>query len=186
MTADNAWWRGAVTYQIYPRSFQESDGDGVGDISGITRRLDHVASLGVDAIWLSPVFTSPMRDMGYDVSDDRGIDPLFGSIADFDTIPYFFQDHIHQKTQPENLPFIERLRAPTDSYNNRARVGEISAEYRARQVMGDYTRRSNRLPHADGLGWVRAGRFHLWHPVAAGQTPRNLPAIWPGRAMARS
>lgn len=288
MAPDSNWWRGAVTYQIYPRSFQDSDGDGIGDLPGITRRLDHVASLGVDAIWLSPFFTSPMRDMGYDVSDYRGIDPLFGKMADFDrllarahdlglkviidqvlshssdqhpffresrasrdndradwfvwadpnpdgtppnnwlshfggpawtwdsrrkqfylhnflpsqpdfnfhnpavqdwhienlrfwldkgvdgfrldtvnyyfhdpllrsnpalpagvaefdTIPYFFQDHIHQKTQPENLAFIERLRALTDSYGGRAMVGEISAGHRARQVMGDYTRGANRL-----------------------------------------
>ncbi|MFZ0099425.1 MAG: alpha-amylase family glycosyl hydrolase, partial [Gemmobacter sp.] len=80
------WWRGAVVYQIYPRSFQDSDGDGIGDLKGIIARLDHVASLGVDAIWLSPVFTSPMADMGYDVSDYCDIDPLFGTLADFDAL----------------------------------------------------------------------------------------------------
>ena len=77
------WWRGAVIYQIYPRSFQDSSGNGVGDLPGITARLDHVARLGADAIWLSPIFTSPMADMGYDVSDYTGIDPLFGTIDDF-------------------------------------------------------------------------------------------------------
>ena len=80
------WWRDAVIYQIYPRSFQDSDGDGIGDLPGITRRLDHVAGLGVDAIWLSPFFTSPQKDMGYDVSDYTGVDPLFGSMADFDAM----------------------------------------------------------------------------------------------------
>jgi len=80
------WWHGAVIYQIYPRSFQDSNGDGMGDLAGITSRLDHVASLGVDAIWLSPVFTSPMADMGYDVSDYKNIDPLFGTLADFDLL----------------------------------------------------------------------------------------------------
>jgi len=80
------WWRGSVTYQIYPRSFQDSDGDGIGDLPGITARLDHVAALGVDAIWLSPVFTSPMADMGYDVSNYTDIDPLFGTLADFDAL----------------------------------------------------------------------------------------------------
>lgn len=80
------WWRGAVIYQIYPRSFQDSNGDGVGDLPGITSRLGYVASLGVDAIWLSPIFTSPMKDMGYDVSDYTDIDPLFGSLADFDAL----------------------------------------------------------------------------------------------------
>ena len=80
------WWRGAVIYQIYPRSYQDSNGDGVGDLKGITSRLDYVASLGVDAIWLSPIFTSPMKDMGYDVSDYTDIDPLFGTLADFDAL----------------------------------------------------------------------------------------------------
>ena len=80
------WWRGAVIYQIYPRSFQDSTGNGIGDLAGITRRLDHVANLGVDAIWISPVFTSPMADMGYDVSNYRDIDPLFGTLADFDAL----------------------------------------------------------------------------------------------------
>ncbi|MDD3799555.1 MAG: alpha-amylase family glycosyl hydrolase [Novosphingobium sp.] len=85
-TAAEPWWRGAAIYQIYPRSFQDSDGDGVGDLAGITRRLDHVASLGVDAIWISPFFTSPMRDFGYDVSDYCGVDPIFGTLADFDAL----------------------------------------------------------------------------------------------------
>jgi alpha-glucosidase len=83
---DKDWWRGAVIYQIYPRSFQDQNGDGVGDLVGITSRLDYVADLGVDAIWLSPVFTSPMKDFGYDVSDYRGIDPSFGTLEDFDRL----------------------------------------------------------------------------------------------------
>ena len=80
------WWRGAVVYQIYPRSFADSNGDGIGDLPGITAKLSYVAELGADAIWLSPVFTSPMRDFGYDVADYRGIDPLFGTLADFDAL----------------------------------------------------------------------------------------------------
>ncbi len=77
------WWRGGIIYQIYPRSFQDSNGDGVGDLPGITQRLAHVAALGADAVWLSPVFKSPMKDFGYDVSDYRDIDPLFGTLDDF-------------------------------------------------------------------------------------------------------
>ena len=80
------WWRGAVIYQIYPRSFQDSNGDGIGDLPGILRRLDHIASLGVDAIWLSPIFQSPQADMGYDVSDYKQVDRLFGSLEDFDAL----------------------------------------------------------------------------------------------------
>ena len=80
------WWRGGVIYQVYPRSFQDSNGDGIGDLPGIMRRLDHIASLGVDAIWLSPITQSPQADMGYDVSDYKQVDPLFGSLDDFDSL----------------------------------------------------------------------------------------------------
>ena len=80
------WWRGGVIYQVYPRSFQDQSGNGIGDLPGIIRRLDHIASLGVDAIWLSPFFASPMEDMGYDISDYKAVDPLFGTLADFDEL----------------------------------------------------------------------------------------------------
>ncbi|WP_350015794.1 alpha-glucosidase family protein [Rhodanobacter sp. IGA1.0] len=83
---DAPWWRGAVTYQIYPRSFLDTDGDGVGDLPGIIARLDYVASLGVDAIWVAPFFKSPMADFGYDIADYRDVDPLFGTLADFDAL----------------------------------------------------------------------------------------------------
>jgi alpha-glucosidase len=86
LAADPDWWRGAVIYQIYPRSFQDSDGDGVGDLAGITGRLDHIATLGADAIWISPFFKSPMKDFGYDVSDYCDVDPMFGTLADFDAL----------------------------------------------------------------------------------------------------
>ena len=283
------WWRGAAIYQIYPRSFQDSNGDGIGDLPGITSRLGHVADLGADAIWLSPIFTSPMLDMGYDVSDYTNIDPLFGTLDDFDALiaeahrlglkviidqvlshssdlhPFFtesrssrdnpkadwyvwadgnpdgtppnnwnavfggsawewepqrqqfylhnflieqpdfnvhnpevqdwllgtmrfwlergvdgfrldtvnyymhdrslrdnppeprepgqrfvntydMQDHIHSKTQPENLAFIERMRALTDEYDGRTMVGEVGeGRRRAIEVMSDYTRGDKRL-----------------------------------------
>ena len=83
---DKDWWRGAVIYQIYPRSFQDSNGDGVGDLPGITSRMPYIASLGVDAIWISPFFTSPMKDFGYDVSDYCDVDPMFGQLSDFDSL----------------------------------------------------------------------------------------------------
>ncbi|MEM1231168.1 MAG: alpha-glucosidase [Pseudomonadota bacterium] len=80
------WWRGAVIYQIYPRSFADHSGDGTGDLPGITERLPYLAELGVDGIWLSPFFTSPMKDFGYDVADYRDVDPTFGTLADFDAL----------------------------------------------------------------------------------------------------
>ena len=85
-TSTDEWWRGATIYQIYPRSFQDANGDGIGDLAGITQRLDYVASLGVDAVWISPFFTSPMADFGYDVADYRDVDPSFGTLADFDAL----------------------------------------------------------------------------------------------------
>lgn len=82
----NPWWSNAVVYQIYPRSFQDTNGDGFGDLKGITSRLDYLADLGVDVLWLSPVYRSPQDDNGYDISDYRDIDPLFGTLDDMDEL----------------------------------------------------------------------------------------------------
>jgi len=83
MAHNDNWWRGGVIYQIYPRSYADSNGDGIGDLAGVTSKLDYVAALGVDGIWLSPFFKSPMKDFGYDVSDYCDVDPMFGTLADF-------------------------------------------------------------------------------------------------------
>ena len=80
------WWKRGVIYQIYPRSFQDTNGDGIGDLKGISARLDYLTWLGIDAIWISPIYPSPMADFGYDVSDYCNIDPLFGSLDDFDEL----------------------------------------------------------------------------------------------------
>ena len=84
--SDEVWWRDGVIYQVYPRSFQDTDGDGVGDLPGIARRLDYLVQLGVDAVWVSPIYPSPMADFGYDVADYTGVDKLFGTMADFDAL----------------------------------------------------------------------------------------------------
>ncbi len=85
-TDDAPWWKGAVIYQVYPRSFADTNGDGIGDLPGVTAHLDHIAGLGCDGVWISPFFTSPMKDFGYDVSDYRGVDPTFGTLGDFDAL----------------------------------------------------------------------------------------------------
>ena len=81
MAEKKEWWKNAVIYQVYPKSFQDSNGDGIGDIKGIISRLDYLRTLGIDAIWLSPVYRSPQDDNGYDISDYQDIDPMFGSLA---------------------------------------------------------------------------------------------------------
>src|SRR5882724_11941750 len=80
------WWQSGIVYQVYPRSFQDSNDDGIGDLKGIASRLDHLVELGVDAVWISPIYPSPMADFGYDVSDYTDIDPMFGTLADFDAL----------------------------------------------------------------------------------------------------
>ena len=119
---ENNWWKGSVTYQIYPRSFQDDNGDGVGDIKGITRRLPHIADLGVDAIWLSPIFTSPMADMGYDISNYKDIDPSFGTLEDFDEMVArahelglkVIVDQVISHSSDEH-PFFQESRQSTDN-----------------------------------------------------------------------
>src|SRR6202522_913317 len=83
---EHAWWQSAVIYEIYPRSFQDSNADGIGDLNGILQRLDYLVQLGIDAIWISPIYRSPMADFGYDVADYCTIDPIFGTMQDFDRL----------------------------------------------------------------------------------------------------
>ena len=109
------WWRGAAIYQIYPRSFMDANGDGIGDLAGIASRLDYVADLGVDAIWISPFYTSPMKDFGYDVADYCGVDPIFGTLEDFDALvarAHAFGlkvliDQVYSHTSDEHPWFVE-------------------------------------------------------------------------------
>jgi alpha-glucosidase len=125
---DRPWWKGAVIYQVYPRSFADSNGDGIGDLPGITQRLDYVAALGVDALWISPFFTSPMKDFGYDVADYCGVDPIFGTIDDFDALIAkahslglkLLLDQVHSHTSDQHPWFAEsrasRSNAKADWY----------------------------------------------------------------------
>ncbi|MDU1522833.1 MAG: alpha-amylase family glycosyl hydrolase, partial [Actinomyces sp.] len=93
-TADQPqWWKSSTVYQIYPRSFQDSNGDGIGDIPGITSRVPYLKKLGVDIVWLSPLYRSPMADMGYDIADYQDVDPMFGTLDDLDEL--ITQLHAH-------------------------------------------------------------------------------------------
>lgn len=117
------WWRSAVIYQVYPRSFADSDGDGVGDLRGITHRLEHVAKLGADAIWLSPFYSSPQADAGYDVANYRTVDPVFGSLDDADALIArahelslrVIVDIVPNHTSDEHPWFVEALASPPGS-----------------------------------------------------------------------
>ncbi|WP_428830375.1 glycoside hydrolase family 13 protein [Cellulomonas endometrii] len=121
--ADGPWWRDAVIYQVYPRSFADGNGDGIGDLPGITARLDHLAALGVDAVWLSPFYRSPQADAGYDVADYRDVDPLFGTLADFDALLSrahelglrVVVDLVPNHTSDDHVWFQEALRTPPGS-----------------------------------------------------------------------
>lgn len=120
------WWKNAVVYQIYPRSFQDSNGDGIGDLQGIIMRLDYLATLGVDAIWLSPVCKSPQDDNGYDISDYRDIDPMFGSLQDMEQLIAeakkrnirIVLDLVLNHSSDEHFWFQEALKGKDNPYHN--------------------------------------------------------------------
>lgn len=159
------WWRGATLYQIYPRSFADANGDGLGDLAGITRRLPYVASLGVDGIWISPFFTSPMRDFGYDVADHCGVDPRFGTLAEFDGLVAeahrldlkVLIDQVWSHTAAEH-PWFQESRASRD---NPKADWYVWADAR-----DDGTPPNNWLSWMGGPAWrwePRRRQYHLHH-----------------------
>ena len=137
----DAWWRDAVIYQVYPRSFADSNGDGMGDLPGITGRLPYLRDLGIDAVWLSPFYPSPQHDAGYDVADYRSVDPRFGDLGDLDKLVAeahqlglrFIVDLVPNHTSSEHAWFREALRAgpgsrERDRYIFRDGLGEHGDE----------------------------------------------------------
>ncbi|MGE6698043.1 alpha-glucosidase [Hyphomonas sp. NPDC076900] len=169
------WWRGAVIYQIYPRSYQDSNGDGVGDLPGITRRLDHIAALGVSAIWISPFFRSPMKDFGYDVSDYCDVDPVFGTLADFDALLEkahslglkVIIDQVYAHTSDEHAWFME----------SRASRSNPKADWFVwRDPKPDGTPPNNWQSVFGGPAWTwdaRRGQYFM-HNFLSGQPQLNL------------
>jgi alpha-glucosidase len=160
--SDPDWWRTAVVYQIYPRSFADSNADGIGDLPGVTSRLDYLARLGVDAIWLSPFYPSPLADGGYDVSDYRDVDPRLGTLADFEHLTqtahelgiHVIVDIVPNHTRDEHPWFQEALRSAPGS------------PARDRYIFRDGTGPSGDLPPAD---WVSHFGGSAWDQVEDGQ-----------------
>jgi alpha-glucosidase len=175
---DPAWWRGATIYQIYPRSFADSNNDGVGDLPGITAKLDHVASLGVDAIWLSPVFLSPQRDFGYDVSDHTAIDPLFGTLHDFDALV----DRAHALGLRVLIDQVWSHTSTQHAWFRDSRAGGAMSDwYVWADAQPDGTPPNNWLSVFGGSAWTwepRRQQFYLHH-FLADQPQLNLhnPAV---------
>ena len=147
--ADAPWWTRAVVYQVYPRSFQDSDGDGIGDLGGVLQRLDHLSDLGVDVLWLSPVYPSPQADNGYDISDYQDIDPLFGT--------------------PRAARRADRRAAPPRDAAGHG-PGRQPHQRRAPVVRGEQSVASD-SPSATGTGGAR--RATAWRPATRARSPRT-------------
>ena len=191
LAADRDWWRGAVIYQIYPRSYQDSNGDGIGDLKGIIGRLPYIASLGADAIWISPFFKSPMKDFGYDVSDYCDVDPMFGTLADFDALVA----EAHRlglegddrpgasRTQPTSIPGSRRAASSRDNAEGRlVRLGRRQAgRHAAQQLAVDLRRLGLAVGYAPAAILSaqfpgRAARSQFPQSRRAGRAARQSPA----------
>lgn len=161
----DGWWKSAVIYQIYPRSFQDSDGDGIGDLRGIVRRLDHVASLGVDAIWICPFYPSPMEDMGYDISDHTGIDPLFGTLEDFQQLLNSAHG-LGLRVIIDQIPGHTSDRHPWFQASRASRAGDKADWYVWADARPDGTPPNNWLSVFGGPAWTwepRRRQYYLHH-----------------------
>jgi alpha-glucosidase len=151
------WWRTAVIYQIYPRSFADANGDGIGDLSGITERLPALVDLGIDAIWLSPFYTSPQRDAGYDVADYCGVDPLFGTLADFDRM----LSAAHERGIRVIVDLVPNHTSSDHQWFQAALAAEPGSEERARYIFRNGRGESGELPPNNwksvfgGQAWTR-------------------------------
>lgn len=174
------WWRGAVIYQVYPRSFQDTTGNGVGDLNGISQRLDHIVSLGVDAIWISPFFKSPMADYGYDVEDYRAIDPMFGSDADFDDLI----EKAHQLGLRLLVDLVPCHTSDQHAWFKEARCSQKNPKadwYVFAEAKDDGTPPNNWLSIFGGVAWTwepRRGQYYL-HNFLTSQPQLNWhnPAV---------
>ena len=151
------WWRSAVIYQVYPRSFADANGDGIGDLPGITHRLPALANLGVDAVWLSPFFTSPQNDAGYDVADYCDVDPLFGTLADFDTM----LERSHELGMRVIIDLVPNHSSSAHAWFQAALASAPGSPERARYLFRDGLGENGELPPNNwqsvfgGIAWTR-------------------------------
>ncbi|RCR67665.1 alpha-amylase family glycosyl hydrolase [Larkinella punicea] len=146
------WWQEGVIYQIYPRSFQDSNGDGIGDLPGILKRLDYLKELGITAVWLSPIYPSPMDDFGYDIADYQNIDPLFGTLADFDTL----LTEVHQRGLKLILDLVPNHTSDQHPWFLESRSSRTSPKrdwYLWRDALPDGSVSNNWLSVFGGSGW---------------------------------
>lgn len=168
------WWQSGIIYQIYPRSFQDSNHDGVGDLKGVTGRLDYLASLGVTAIWFSPIFTSPMKDFGYDVADYKNIDPLFGSLEDFDELV----QEAHARGLKVMLDFVPNHSSDEHPWFQEARSSRDNPKrdwYMWRDPAADGGVPNNWKSFFGGDAWTfdqQTGQYYL-HQFVSGQPELN-------------
>jgi alpha-glucosidase len=162
------WWRTAVIYQIYPRSFADANGDGIGDLSGITERLPALVDLGIDAIWLSPFYTSPQRDAGYDVADYCGVDPLFGTLADFDRM----LSAAHERGIRVIVDLVPNHTSSDHQWFQAALAAEPGSEERARYIFRDGRGESGELPPNN---WKSVFGGQAWTRIT---NPDGTPGQW--------
>lgn len=161
MANTNDWWRTAVIYQVYPRSFADSNGDGIGDLPGITSRLDALSELGIDAIWLSPFMTSPQKDAGYDVADYCDVDPLFGTLADFDAL----LEGAHARGMRVVVDLVPNHSSSEHPWFQEALAAGPGSAERARYVFRDGKGENGELPPNN---WLSVFGGPAWTRVADG------------------
>ena len=188
------WWRHAVIYEIYPRSFQDSDGDGIGDIKGITARLDYLQDLGIDAIWITPMYPSPGVDYGYDISDYTAIDPNYGTMADFDNLVAEAKQARHPRHhglrhQPHLRPASMVHRVALLAHQSQARLVHLARRQGRDRNQIKASRRTTGSPGSaapPGSGTKRPASTTTTtsmcsSPTSTGATPRSTPrwmACW--------
>lgn len=169
------WWRNAIIYQVYPRSFKDSNGDGIGDLPGVTEKLDYIAGLGVDAVWLSPFFKSPMKDYGYDVADYRDVDPMFGTLDDFRVLV----DEAHKRDLKIIIDLV--LSHTSDQHewfqeSRQSRDNEKADWYVWADPKPDGSPPSNWQAHFGGPSWtfdIRRGQYYM-HNFLSSQPDLNF------------